>query len=146
MLRSARGFAKVSERVREGARTDYARSRVASSGRLIGCCRMWPSHVGAGRAYFLGPLAIDPRLQRTGLGAQLVQATIEGARGSGFDGIVLVGRPQFFSRFGFQQIPEGRVTLPGPVDPQRLQWLELQPGGLARLAGPLIAFRAASRA
>lgn len=140
-------FAKVSERVREGARLDYARSRVAlSGGKLIGCCRMWPAQVGLGRAFFLGPLAIDPRLQRSGLGAQLVEATLAAARGTEFDGVVLVGRPQFFSRFGFTQIPDGRVTLPGPVEPARLQWLALRPGGLERLAGALIAFRAASRA
>ena len=140
-------FAKVSERVREGARLDYARSRVAlAGGRLIGCCRMWPAQVGAGRAFFLGPLAIDPKLQRTGLGAQLVEATVSAVRTSGFDGIVLVGRPQFFSRFGFTQTPEGRVELPGPTDPTRMQWLELRPGGLARLSGRLIAFRDANRA
>ena len=140
-------YAKVSERVREGASLDYARSRVAlSGGRLIGCCRMWPMRVGEGRAFFLGPLAIDPRLQRTGLGARLVEATLEAANATTFDAVVLVGRPQFFSRFGFVQIPDGRVRLPGPVEPARLQWLALPRGRLDRCAGALSPLRAASPA
>jgi predicted N-acetyltransferase YhbS len=48
---------------------------------------------------------------------------------------VLVGAQSFFAPMGFTIIPEGRLELPGPVDPARFLWLQLRPGGFDRAHG-----------
>ncbi|MGE0828091.1 MAG: GNAT family N-acetyltransferase [Hyphomonadaceae bacterium] len=139
-------LAKTSERVREqGARHRYDLSRVAvEDGAPIGCCRMHDINVGERAALFLGPLAVDPLNQHAGLGARLVEAALAASRSEG-KAVILVGAAAFFQPFGFVRIPEGRVTLPGPVDPQRLLWMALTPGALDGLEGAVSAPPAASR-
>ena len=53
--------------------------------------------------YGIGPLSVDPEFQQRGIGSELVLAGIEEMRGRGANGIVLVGDPAYYQRFGFQQ-------------------------------------------
>lgn len=137
-------FAKTSERVRErGAVAEPALSRVAlgDAGDVIGVCRIWRVHAGAS-AYFLGPLAVEPGAQSGGLGLALVRDAVNACRAAaGAGGIVTVGAERFFAPLGFSVVPKGRVQLPGPVDPARLLWLELRPGGLDKVEGEVKAPR-----
>ena len=122
-------FAKTAERLRE--RAGLAAGFVArEGGRVIGSVRLWNVRVGETPALFLGPIAVDATQRSAGLGADLVQACIDHARANGASGILLVGDPPYFGRFGFVAAPE--VTLAGPVDPRRLLWLPL---GVERVAG-----------
>jgi predicted N-acetyltransferase YhbS len=134
-------FAKTSERVRErGAAAEPSLSRVAldESGEVVGVCRIWRvSAEGGANLYFLGPLAVDPRAQNAGLGADLVRAAVAACRATRADGIVVVGAKSFFEPLGFSRVAEGTLALPGPVNPARLLWLELHPGGLERARGAL---------
>lgn len=132
-------FAKTSERVRErGAHFEPALSRIAcdDSGKIVGVCRIWRCQAGA-EVFFLGPLAVDPAVQLAGLGLSLTRDAVAACRAIGGNGIVLVGAERFFRPLGFTVAPAGRVTLPGPVDPKRLLWLELRPGGLDKVQGEL---------
>ncbi|MBC7769437.1 MAG: N-acetyltransferase [Phycisphaerales bacterium] len=136
-------FAKTSERVRErGAALQPALSRVAldDEGEVIGICRIWRVEAGA-PLYFLGPLAVDPAAQAAGLGLVLVQDAVAACRAVGASGIALVGAERFFRPAGFTIVPAGRVTLPGPVDPNRLLWQELRPGAFDKVRGELRAPR-----
>ncbi len=130
-------FAKTSERVREqGALHEPSLSRVAlnDAGSVLGVCRIWRARAGA-ELFFLGPLAVDPAVQSGGLGAALTRECVTACRSAGGGGIVLVGASAFFAPLGFAPVPAGRVRLPGPVDPARLLWCELRPGGLAKVEG-----------
>lgn len=132
-------FAKTSERVRErGAALEPALSRVAlnEADEVVGVCRIWRVEAG-GPVYFLGPLAVDPDAQFGGVGLELTRAAVTACRALGGGGIVLVGAEKFFRPLGFTVTPKGRVTLPGPVDPARLLWLALRPGGLDKVEGLL---------
>lgn len=137
-------FAKTSERVRErGAIVEPALSRVAldDAGAVIGVCRIWGVQAGA-PAYFLGPLAVDPAAQSAGVGLELARACVTACRAAGGAGaIVVVGAEPFFAPLGFSAVPMDRVRLPGPVNPARVLWLELRPGGLDNLAGEIVAPR-----
>lgn len=56
----------------------------------------------------LSPLAVDPGLQRTGIGRALVQAAIAGATSAGFPALFLEGDPAYYSRVGFAPaVPRG---------------------------------------
>ena len=65
----------------------------------------------AGRWFGLGPLAVDPRWQRQGVGAALMHAALAELRTRGAAGCVLLGDPAYYARFGFAAPPA--LSLPG---------------------------------
>ncbi len=125
-------FAKTAERLREQAGIE-AGFVVRENGRIVGSVRLWRIAVGETPALFLGPIAVDVASRRAGLGADLVAACVDHAKRAGTAGVLLVGDPPYFSRFGFQAAPDAR--LPGPVDPRRVLWLPVTaqaPTGMTR--------------
>jgi predicted N-acetyltransferase YhbS len=48
---------------------------------------------------------------------------------------LLVGDEEYYARLGFAPVPQGKITMPGPVDPERLLYCELRPGALAEASG-----------
>lgn len=125
-------FAKTAERLREQAGI-AAGFVVRENGRIVGSVRLWRIEIGATSALFLGPIAVDAASRRAGLGADLVAACVDHARAAGTAGVLLVGDPPYFSRFGFQAAPG--VRLPGPVDQGRVMWLSIMaetPTGMTR--------------
>lgn len=112
-------FAKTAERLREGGTIAAGFVVHDEDGRLIGSVRLWSITVGGKPALFLGPIAVDADNRRGGLGADLVQACIDYAAQTGV-GVLLVGDPPYFSRFGFVAAPD--AVLPGPVDRRRVMW------------------------
>jgi predicted N-acetyltransferase YhbS len=132
--------AKTSERVRErGGEFEPSLSRVGldEAGEALGVCRIWRVAVGATEMFFLGPLAVDPDARAVGLGLALANDAVAACRAVGGAGIVIVGAERFFRPLGFSVVPPGRIALPGPVDPARLLWCELRPGGLDKVEGEL---------
>jgi predicted N-acetyltransferase YhbS len=135
--------AKTSERLREGRLPAAGLSFVAcAQGRLIGTVRLWHVSAGPGRpALLLGPLAVDPDCRNQGIGAALMERAIAEARRRGHREIFLVGDAPYYARFGFSAAHTGRLSLPGPFEPDRLLGLALapeamtQPAGLVRPAG-----------
>ncbi|MCJ2375527.1 N-acetyltransferase [Vibrio sp. ZSDZ34] len=61
--------------------------------------------------YGLGPVSVAPERQREGIGGQLIKKVIEQIRKQGAEGIVLLGDPEYYRRFGFES--HGNLTLPG---------------------------------
>ena len=53
------------------------------------------------RAAALAPLAVAPAWQGRGVGSRLTQDGIEACRRLGLDGIVVLGAPALYGRFGF---------------------------------------------
>jgi HAD superfamily hydrolase (TIGR01509 family) len=83
----------------------------------------------------IGPLAVLPEWQRKGIGTRLMQTGLELARQQGYDFIVLLGDPHYYSRFGF--LPGKGFGLSSEYgDGDEFQALELHPGavtGVSRL-------------
>lgn len=129
-------FTKTAYRLREGTQTIPELSFVAvREGRVIGSVRFSAITIGRAPALLLGPLAIDPAHKNRGHGLALMRAGLEAARRRGHRLVVLVGDEPYYARAGFARVPEGRIRLPGPVDPARLLALELEPGALAGVGG-----------
>jgi predicted N-acetyltransferase YhbS len=118
------------------------------SGRLIGTVRLWPVSVGARGtgALLLGPLAVDPNEQGDGVGSALMHAILARASALGHHGIVLVGNPLYYHRFGFLADAAGRIRIPGQHDQHRVLGRELVPGSLAQAEGVLRAATVTARA
>lgn len=97
-------------------------------GVVVGHVLFTPATVGAREAALLGPLAVDPAHQGSGVGSALVRAGLArmGARGIG--AVVLVGDPGYYARFGFVA---GRHGVDARARPEHVLALELQPLALA---------------
>nr|WP_321460363.1 N-acetyltransferase [uncultured Cohaesibacter sp.] len=114
-------FARTAFRVREAVDPDPSLSFVATShGHLAGSVRLSPIRIGACRALLLGPLAVHPDFKNKGAGKLLMERAIEDAKGLDYCAILLVGDYDYYARFGFERVPMGLITMPGPVDPLRL--------------------------
>lgn len=125
-------YAKTAERLREGSEPQVGFVMRGAEG-VIGSVRLWPIWVGETPSTFLGPIAVDRSWREAGLGAGLVEACVTWAREQGLAGILLVGDPPYFERFGFERAAD--VALPGPVDQARVLWLSL--GGTLP-SGPVV--------
>ena len=55
--------------------------------------------------YALGPVAVVPAHQRSGVGAQLVHAGLRAIATLGARGCILTGSPAYYVRFGFELSP-----------------------------------------
>lgn len=132
-------FARTAYRLREGAAPDYALSFVARVGTLVvGANRMTPILIGASPALLLGPLIVDPVFRSRGIGAALVKRSIDAAKERGHKLILLVGDEPYYGRLGFKRIPNGRVVMPGPVDPARVLICEAQDGAFEGVNGAVL--------
>ena len=90
--------------------------------------------VGEVEAVSLAPMAVLPNHQRQGIGSKLVQAGLEACREEGQKIVMVLGHPDFYSRFGFSADLAQPFENPfGSGD----VWMarELLPGVLADVAG-----------
>jgi putative acetyltransferase len=55
------------------------------------------------RGLGLAPLAVLPEYQRRGIGSQLVHHGLAKSRKQGYDLVVVLGHPAYYSRFGFRR-------------------------------------------
>jgi predicted N-acetyltransferase YhbS len=130
-------FARTAYRIRERTDPDPSLSFVARVGTLlVGANAMTPITIGGMPALLLGPLIVEPVFRSQGIGEALVKRSLEAAKAAGWKLVVLVGDEPYYARMGFQPVPPGRVILPGPVDPARLLYCELEPGTLDLAQGP----------
>jgi predicted N-acetyltransferase YhbS len=106
---------------------------------LVGSVRVSAVQAGSVPALVLGPLAVEPAFEKRGIGAALVQRTLDEARTAGHKLVILVGDEPYYARFGFRRILAGQLSLPGPVDPARFLAAELAPGALEGAVGKVVA-------
>ena len=124
-----------SYRLRDDVPPVVGLSQVArdADGILAGAIRFWPVHIGAQDALLLGPVAVHPTRQGEGLGASLIRDSLETARESGWQRVLLVGDAPFYARFGFSQL--SGVEMPPPTNPERVLGVELQEGAWRGVVG-----------
>jgi predicted N-acetyltransferase YhbS len=129
-------FARAAYRIRETTDADPGLSFVARVGTLlVGASAMTPITIGGAPALLLGPLIVEPVFRSQGIGEALVKRSLEAAKAAGWKLLILVGDEPYYARMGFQRAPAGRISLPGPVNPERLLYCELEPGALAATNG-----------
>ena len=88
----------------------------------------------------LGPMSVRPKYQRVGVGGKLVRAGLEECRRRGYAGVVLVGHPEYYPRFGFVPGHTKGLKCEFPVQPEAFMVLELTPDALTAVSG-LIRYR-----
>lgn len=76
-------------------------------GRVVGHIAFSPVTVSDGSSnwYGLGPVSVLPEFQRRGIGGALIREGISRLKNLGARGCCLVGHPEYYKRFGFQNVP-----------------------------------------
>jgi putative acetyltransferase len=75
-------------------------------GRVVGHIAFSPVTISDGSPnwYGLGPVSVLPECQQRGIGSSLIQEGISRLKDLGARGCCLVGHPEYYKRFGFQNI------------------------------------------
>jgi putative acetyltransferase len=68
--------------------------------------------------FAVGPVSVEPLLQRRGVGTQLIETGLAILREQGAKGCVLVGDHRYYQRFGFVVAP---ALAPPPYPPEHFQ-------------------------
>lgn len=129
-------FARAAYRLREGVSHDPGLSFVAYTGeQMVASVRLTPIAIGDRPALLLGPLVVLPAFKGRGAGKALVGMAVDAARKAGHSVILLVGDLDYYGPLGFSRLKPYQVTLPGPVDPNRVLVAGLSEGALVELGG-----------
>jgi putative acetyltransferase len=83
----------------------------------------------------LAPLAVLPAFQRLGIGSALVSAGLARCRELDHARVVVLGEPDYYTRFGFSPAADFGIRYPGDVPREALMALALVPGALDGCAG-----------
>ncbi len=83
----------------------------------------------------MGPLCVTPTRQKQGIGSRLITAGLDKARQMGFAGVIIYGSPAYYSRFGFRNAADYRITTATGDNFAQFMALELNPGSLGGMAG-----------
>lgn len=104
--------ADIVDRLRAGGA--LAISLVADdAGSIVGHIAFSPVAAGGATGWFgLGPVSVEPDMQRRGIGGALIDDGLSRLRAMGARGCVLLGDPAYYARFGFAAVPA--LTYPGP--------------------------------
>jgi predicted N-acetyltransferase YhbS len=131
-------YAKTAYRLREQVPHLLDVSFTARIGTLlVGSVRLSQVRIGNAKALLLGPLTVEPAFRERGVGQALIERALQEARAKGHLIVILVGDEPYYSKSGFKRIPPGRAIMPGPVDPDRLLYVELADGAFANVSGPV---------
>lgn len=82
-----------------------------------------------------GPLSVEPKYQKQGVGSALVRHSLAKAAALGYGAVLIYGDPAYYVRFGFRPAEAFGITTGEGVFHPALQALELAPGALADCAG-----------
>ena len=95
------------------------------NGTIVGHIAFSPVTIADGTPLWfgLGPLSVEPRCQRRGIGSLLCRTGLARLRESRAAGCVVLGDPDYYRRFGFGS--DARVTFPG-VPPAYFQSLRFR--------------------
>src|SRR3984885_4643494 len=104
---------------------------------LGGSVRLLPVCIGDTRALLLGPLTVEPPFRSRGVGRALLERALRDAKAKGHGLVLLLGDEAYYRRAGFKVVPQGRATMPGPVDYSRLLVAELVDGAFDGVSGAI---------
>ena len=129
-------FARAAYKIREGGPHERHLSFVAlRHGDVVASVRLTRIAAGEGRALLLGPLAVRPAHKNLGIGRELVAISVEAARQERAGAVLLVGDEPYYGPLGFKRIARGQISMPRPVDLDRILVHEFIPGTVERLRG-----------
>lgn len=83
----------------------------------------------------LAPVSVDKKFQRKGIGSKLISEGIKIAEDLGYESIIVMGDPEYYTRFGFEKASKWTIGIDEAYDSDYLFVLELRPGALNSVYG-----------
>jgi putative acetyltransferase len=83
----------------------------------------------------LAPMAVMSQYQNGGVGSSLIKAGLERCRSSGYDAVVVLGYPNYYTKFGFVPSIKYRIRSEYDVPAEVFMILELVPNALKNQHG-----------
>lgn len=93
----------------------------------------------------VGPLAVQPRFQRRGVGSALMHAALEACEPLGWSAVFLLGNPAYYSRFGFELASPRGIRYKSEIYDAHFQVRELERGCLGGVTGAFVYHEAFDR-
>ena len=135
--------AELVDSLRKLAEFDPRLSLVAESKKeIIGHILLFPIHImteaGPFNILSLGPIAVHPEYQNQGIGGLLIKGGHQAAIEIGFSAVVLLGHPNYYPKFGYQQAVKWGLSNPWGNNSEAFMAIELVFGSLSGKAGMCI--------
>ena len=83
----------------------------------------------------IGPLAVLPKFQKQGIGTLLVKTGLEQCQKKGYEFVVVLGDPGYYSRFGFVSTSQYNIRCEYDVPVEAFMAIALQEGALKQRPG-----------
>lgn len=83
----------------------------------------------------LAPIAVLPSYQGNGVGRHLIEFAHQKARELGFESIILLGHPTYYSKFGYSKASKFDIQLPFDVPDENCMAIELVENALKNVNG-----------
>jgi len=136
---------RTAYRLREGTAWLPGLSFAAWKGeRLVGSLQSWPVALRSAGGYdqlvMVGPVAVAPDVQGTGIGRALMDTLVAAAAHESADALMMIGDPEYYCRWGFSAEASAGWRIDGPYEQHRLLARLNRP---AASAGMLVSLRQA---
>ena len=130
--------AKLVDAIRETASPSVSLVALIDD-RVVGHVFFSPVTVGPpgaqSKAIALGPLAVAPALQRSGVGSELCRAGLEACAELGEPVVFVLGHVDYYPRFGFRPAGDRGLYFGAPGPNPAFMLAELRDGALGELTG-----------
>ena len=105
--------AAIMARLRDSG--DLLLSLVAEEAGVLGHVAASPVTIGGAAGWAcIAPVSVAPAVQRQGVGAALMRAALAALQAQGADGVIVLGDPGYYGRFGLKADPRRHVPdVPG---------------------------------
>ena len=92
--------------------------------KLIGSVRFWNILVNNKKSLLLGPIVMHRDYRGQGFGKRLLKDSILNCKNLGHNLIILVGDLSYYSKVGFKRIGPKKILFEGPVNYERVLYIE----------------------
>lgn len=107
----------------------------SENGEIIGHIFYSECFIGDHPILALAPVSVLPAKQGKGIGTQLIEASLERAKWSGFSAIVVLGDGDYYRRFGFEKASDYGIKAPFEVPEENYLIMPLYKGSLSGIEG-----------
>ena len=94
-------------------------------GRICGYILFTKNRIGSEIGLTLAPVAVEPKLQKRGLGRLLIKRGLQIAKTMGFNFVCVLGDSEYYSRFGFKKASFWKIYPPFEVEDKNFMALSL---------------------
>ena len=94
-------------------------------GRICGYILFTKNRIGSEIGLTLAPVAVEPKLQKRGLGRLLIKRGLQIAKTMGFNFVCVLGDNEYYSRFGFKKASFWKIYPPFEVEDKNFMALSL---------------------